>query len=224
MQKYFFILFLSFSVSTIAQDKITVNLDPITELKVFSGLKVNLIHSEEQKLVISGSKAAAVSVKSKKGKLKLSLNISSTFSSKDVTIDFYFNSPIAELDANQGAVISSKNTLEQSQLKLSSQGGSYIKMPVATGLLNVKALTGGHIKLWGKSKTQTVSIMSGASYEALELLTDQATVQVSTGGNAEVIAASNLDAKVKLGGSILYGGSPKSIITEKVLGGSIEKL
>ncbi len=224
MQKYFFILFLSFSVTIIAQEKISVNLDPITELKVFSGLKVNLIQSEDQKLVITGRKAAAVSVKSKKGKLKLSLDISSTFSSKDVTIDLYFNSPIAELDANQGAVISSKNTITQPQLKLSSQGGSYIKLPIATDLLNVKALTGGHIKLWGKSKTQTVSIMSGASYESIEMLSDQATVQVSTGGNAKVTATNNLDAKVKLGGSIVYGGAPKSVITEKVLGGRIEKL
>ncbi|MGB2272839.1 MAG: head GIN domain-containing protein [Flavicella sp.] len=224
MNKYFVILFLSFSLTLTAQEKITVNLDPITELKVFSGLKVNLIQSKSQKLVITGSKAAAVSVKSKKGKLKLSMDLSSTFSSKDVTIDLYFNSPIAELDANQGAVISSKNTIKQPQLKLSSQGGSYIKMPVATDLLNVKALTGAHIKLWGSSKTQTVSIMSGASYESFELSTDQATVHVSTGGNAKVTATSNLDAKVKLGGSIIYGGSPKSVITEKVLGGSIDKL
>lgn len=221
MKTNLFIGLLFISILGFSQEKIDMELKPIDELKVYNGLTVNLIKSTEQRLEITGKNAANVSVKNKKGTLKIAMKIASTFSSKEVQINLYYNSNIGELDANQGAVIKSDAVFEQTQLKLSAQEGSYIKLEVAVDYLFVKALTGGNIQLQGNCKTQNVDIVSGGNYEGFGLKSEQTTAYTSTGGNADISVSEALEAKVKLGGTIRYDGKPKSVSTTKVMGGTI---
>ena len=211
------------ALTSFAQNDVVVQLEKFDELKVYNGLQVNLIKSDEHKVVITGERASEVTVKNKKGILKIALDLASTFNSKKAKIDLYYNSNIAELDANQGAVISSKEVFTQTQLKLSSQDGAYIKLNVAVDYLNVKGITGGNIQLKGNTKSQNVNMVSGANYEAANLISEQATIYVSTGAEVEVQVTEAMDAKVKFGGTILYSGRPKSVTTEKSLGGKITK-
>ncbi|MFC2109648.1 head GIN domain-containing protein [Bacteroidota bacterium] len=208
-----------FSQDTVVIDKVK----NFEELKVFNGLTVNLIKSDQQKIEISGEKATQVVVSNKKGILKFALKIKSIFDSKNVKINLYYNSIIGELDANQGAVITSKNLFKQTQLNLSSQEGAYIKLNLAVDYLKVKAITGGNMQLKGKAKSQIVEITTGSNFEAEELFTKQTDITVTTGGEAKVYVEDILDAKVKLGGVIEYFGRPKSVKTTKIMGGSIFK-
>jgi hypothetical protein len=63
-------------------------------------------------------------------------------------------------------------------------------------LVNIKAVTGGIIVLEGKASNQDVVIMTGGILESKDLVTDQTTISVSAGGNAEIYATV-VDAKVK---------------------------
>ncbi len=221
MKNKIIIAFLLVTTFGFTQEKVNIELKTIDELKVYNGLTVHLIKSTEQRLEITGKNAADVSVKNKKGVLKIAMNIASTFSSKYVHINLYYNSNIGELDVNQGSVIRSDEKFKQTQLKVSSQEGSYIKLEVAVDYLHIKGITGGNIQLKGNCKTQNVAIVSGANYEGFELKSEQATVYASTGGKAEIYVTEALEAKVKLGGTILYDGKPKSVSTTKVMGGNI---
>lgn len=207
-----------------AQNEIVITLENIDELKVYNGLKVNLIKSEEQKVVITGEKAPQVTVKNKKGTLKIALNIASTFTSKIPKIDLYYNSNIAELDANQGAIISSKEVFKQPQLNVSSQEGAYIKLEIEVDYLKAKSITGGNIQLKGIAKSQNINLVSGSKYEAINLKTEQATLYVSTGSKAEVSVTEILDAKAKLGGVINFYDRPKSVTTTESMGGKINNV
>jgi hypothetical protein len=216
-------LFLLVVTFITAQNEVSVKLKKIEELKVYNGLKVNLIKSDEQKLEITGEKAADVTFKNKKGVLKLGLKLGSSFDSKKVKIDLYYNSDIGELDVNQGAVISSQEVFKQQQLAVSSQDGSYIKLTVAVDYIKIKGLTGGNIQLKGIAKSQNVNLVSGARYEGFNLESGQANLYVSTGSKAEVYATEVLDAKSKFGGKVFYKGRPKSVTIEESLGGKVVK-
>lgn len=209
--------------SVIAQNEVSVKLEKIEELKVFNGLKVNLIKSDKQKLEITGEKAGDVTFKNKKGTLKIGLKFSSSFDAKKVQINLYYNSDIDELDVNQGAVISSKEVFKQQQLAVSSQDGSYIKLNIEVDYIKIKGLTGGNIQLKGFAKSQNVNLVSGASYEGFNLESGQANLYVSTGSKAEVNASEVLDAKSKFGGKIFYSGRPKSVTIEESMGGKVIK-
>jgi hypothetical protein len=223
MNKYLSVLFLLVSLSVSSQNEVSVKLEKIEELKVYNGLRVNLIKSDVQKLEITGEKSGDVTFKNKKGVLKIGLKFSSSFNSKKVQIDLYYNSDIPALDVNQGAVISSTEVFKQQQLAVSSQDGSYIKLNIAVDYIKIKGLTGGNIQLKGIAKSQNVNLVSGANYEGFDLQSGQANLYVSTGSKAEVSTSEVLDAKSKLGGKIFYSGRPKLITIVESLGGKVLK-
>jgi len=224
MKKWFIGLFLLVVTMITAQNKVIVKLEKIDELKVYNGLKINLIKSDEQKLVIQGEKAKDVTFNNKKGVLKIKLKLASTFDSKKVTIDLYYNSNIAELDVNQGAIITSKDIFKQMNLTVSVQEASYIKLNVELDYLKVKGITGGNIRLNGITKNQNVRLVSGASYEGFSLTSDQAVVYVSMGSTAEINATEILDATAKIGAVVNYKGKPKSVTSQESLGGKVNKV
>ncbi|WP_208021473.1 head GIN domain-containing protein [Flavicella sediminum] len=223
LQKVCLLAFLFLTNFMFAQDVVINDVKNFDELKVFNGLTVNLIKSEVQKIEISGEKATEVVVSNKKGVLKFTLKVKSLFKSDKVDINLYYNSIIGELDANQGAVITSKEVFKQTQLDVSSQEGAYIKLSLAVDYLKVKAITGGNIQLKGTAKSQSVDITTGSNYNGTELITKQTDISVTTGGEAKIFVEDILDAKVKLGGTIEYFGKTKSVKTTKVMGGSIFK-
>lgn len=224
MKKIIVGLFFLVVASVTAQNEpVVIKLDNIDKLKVYNGLHVNLIKSEEQKVEISGERASEIQVRQKKGTLKISLDLMNTFNHQKVMINLYYNSNIAELDANQGAVIRSKDVFKQTQLSISAQEGAYIKLDLEVDYLKAKGITGGHFQLKGITKSQNVSIVSGSSYEAFYLESDLATMYVSTGSTAKIQVSKALYAKAKLGGTIVFAGRPESVSTAESMGGKITK-
>ena len=158
------------------------------------------------------------------GVLKISLDLLNTFKHQVIKINLYYNSNIGKLSANQGSLISSKEVFKQLQLSVHSQEGSYIKLNLDVDYLKVRGITGGNIQFKGISKTQNVSIVSGSNYEAFDLKSNEATIYASTGSDAKVNVSKALDAKAKLGGTIVFLGRPEAVSTEESLGGKIKKL
>lgn len=217
-------MFFFLVASVVAQkEPVIVKLDKIDKLKVYNGLNVNLIKSEEQKLEIIGERSNEILVKQKKGTVKISLDLMNTFNHQKLVINLYYNSNIAELDAYQAAVIKSIEPFKQTQLSINAQEGGYVKLNLDVDYLKVKGLTGGHFQIKGLTNTQNVSVVSGASYEAVDLESDLATVYVSTGSVAKINVKKALDAKAKLGGKIVFSGRPESVSTAESLGGKISK-
>jgi|SaaInl59LU_5_DNA_1037362.scaffolds.fasta_scaffold04191_2 hypothetical protein len=211
------------SFCSVAQDVIVENLNDFDELKVFNGLEVNLVKSDVQKLEIKGLKATQVSVRNKKSVLKIFMKLKSIFDTKSVKITLFYNGSIAELDANQGAVITSNDVFSQTQLNIDVQDGAHVRMNLDVDYLKINAITGGNVYVSGKAKSQKVEISTGSNYNALDLTTRQTDISATTGAEAQIHVQDILDAKVKLGGMVNYIGNPKSIKTTKFLGGMIRE-
>lgn len=206
------------------QGQSTHHLKPFQRLKVFKGLQVNLIPSQEEKIVIVGEKASEVYLKNKKGTLSITLNLKSVFESKALQIDLFYAGKLLELEAFQGASIRSEHTFSQSQIRLSAQEDASIELPVALDYLKMQALTGSTVRLSGSCNSQNCKITTGANYQALDLQTKTTAITVTSGAEANIDVSVVLDAKVSLGGLINYRGNPQSLLTKKVLGGKIKNI
>lgn len=222
MKKLTLILLLTSSI-VFSQESIVTKLGDFTGLKVFSGLEVELIKSNEAKVVITGSKANQVSVKNKNGTLKFSLKYTDSFKKGDVAIQVYYLNKIDILDSNEGAYIYSEEVLNQQHLELKSQEGARINVAVDVKYLTIKSVTGGFIEVSGTTQNQIIDANTGGIYKSFDLESKQATATASAGGNIDVNVSEILNATVNFGGSIYYKGAPEELKTKKVVGGTIKQ-
>ncbi|QMU63367.1 MAG: DUF2807 domain-containing protein [Flavobacteriaceae bacterium] len=223
MKKTFFLVALFITAASASQTVITKKLGFFTTLKVFNGINVELIKSDEHKLVISGEKSERVKVKNTRDILKISLKFPDISSDNKVDVTLYYHTEIKIIDGNEGATITAKE-VSQPQIEIKAQEGAFINMVLKVKHLRVKCSSGGIIKLTGTSKNQDVELDLYGIYHGYGLkVSDNSTVNVGTGAKAEILAGETLNAKVSFGGSVFYKGNPEVIKDKKVIGGIIKQ-
>ncbi|KAB1160428.1 MULTISPECIES: head GIN domain-containing protein [Tenacibaculum] len=223
MKKLAFLSLFLMTVLASAQTTIDKKLGDFTTVKVYNGIDVKLVKSDESKIVITGEKAEKVKIKTSGNTLKISLRFPETTADGKVKATLYYASTLKTIDANEGAIITS-NGIEQSQVEIKAQEGAFINMVVKVKHLKVKSSSGAVIRLSGTSKNQTVDADLGGMYHGYKLeVTDMTMVRAGSGSKVEVQSGETLDAKVSFGGSIFYKGTPEVFKDKKVIGGVIEQ-
>ena len=227
MKKILLILIISLTHSIHSQTVVKKTLGDYSVLKVYNGIEVLLLQSKEQKIEIKGEKSEKVKIKNVNGVLKLSLPFSlkpeNNYGKGKVFITLYYNSNIDVIDANEGSIITGKE-FHQEKLKVNSQERAFIDLALKVTHLNIRASSGGVIKLTGSSESQTVNIDLYGVYNGFGLnVTGNTNVFSGTGAKAEISAGKTLSAKVNFGGSIFYKGSPEVQKNKKVIGGIIQR-
>lgn len=227
MKKIIFVCFLMISLSLSAQTKVSKNLGDFTTLKVYNGIELELIKSTEQRLEITGNKSEIVKIKNVNNTLKISLPFSlkpaDNAANGEVLVKLYYSKNINIIDANEGATIIGKE-ISQDKLEVNAQERAFINLVVKVKHLEVRASSGGIIKLSGSTKNQNVDVDLYGIYNGFNLKNkSNTTVKAGTGAKAEVFAGETLNAKVSFGGSIFYKGNPEVVKDKKVIGGIIQK-
>ena len=227
MKKKFYIFLIFSSLSIFSQSKITKNLGDFSILKVYNGIELELIKATEQKLEITGKKSELVKIKTVNNTLKISLPFSlkpdNNLASGEVLVKLYYKNNIAVIDANEGATITGKE-VKQGKIEVKAQERAFINLVINAKYLEVKATSGGIVKLSGSTKNQTVDVDLYGIYNGFNVTTkNSAIVKAGTGAKAEIFAGETLDAKVNFGGSIFYKGNPEVLKDKKVVGGIIQK-
>ncbi|WP_439130831.1 head GIN domain-containing protein [Polaribacter sp.] len=227
MKKIIYLFLLFSSLTVMSQSKVTKNLGDFSILKVYNGIELELIKSTEQKLEITGKKSEIVKIKNVDNTLKISLPFSlkpeNNLANGEVLVKLYYKNTIAVIDGNEGATITGKE-IKQDKLEVKSQERAFINMVVNVKHLEVKAISGGIIKLSGNVKNQNVDVDLYGIYNGFDLKAkNNSTVKAGTGAKAEILAGETLNAKVSFGGSIFYKGNPEVLKDKKVVGGIIQK-
>ena len=224
MKRIFTILTILIATVTISQNTdIEKTIGEFTELKVYDLIEVALIKSDENKVLISGINTEDLVVINKNGKLKIRMIFEKSFDGKNTTVTlFYTNLDI--LDANEGAIISSEDTIKQYELDLKSQEGGKISVNLDVKIVNIKAISGGIINTNGTANSQTVTLNTGGVYEGKNLQTENTTVNIKAAGNAEVRASELVDVKIRAGGDVFVYGDPKTIKENRVFGGRVKRM
>ena len=227
MKKIIFICAIMLSSITFSQTVVTKNLGDYSILKVYNGIEVELVKSDEQKLEITGEKSEMVKIKNVNNTLKLSLPFSlkpeNNAADGKVLIKLFYNKNIAIIDGNEGATITGKD-FNQDKLEVNAQERAFINLTTKVKYLVVRTSSGGIVKLTGTTENQEVDVDLYGIYNGFGLqTTGNSTVKAGTGAKAEILAGQTLSAKVNFGGSIFYKGNPEVVKDKKVIGGIIQK-
>lgn len=206
-----------------AQKTIEKSVGEFSELKVYDLIEVELIPSNDNKVIISGENKNDLVVNNKNGKLKIKMSFEEIFDGNKTKVKLYYTS-VDVIDVNEGAEIFSNNKIKQFEIDLKAQEGGSINIPIKVDYLNVKAVTGGIIKVSGEAKKQDVSIMTGGVYKGADLSTENTEVSVNAAGEAHINASKHVDAKIRAGGDIYIHGDPEIVNESTVLGGRIKKV
>ncbi|TDX13484.1 head GIN domain-containing protein [Flavobacterium sp. S87F.05.LMB.W.Kidney.N] len=203
--------------------QVTKELGEFDTVKVYDKLSVKLVQSSENKVVIKGAREAEVEAVNKNGILKLRMPFPKLLSGNDLDITLYYKR-IELIDVNEGAEVTSKETLKATSFKVSAQEGGKINVDLNVDKLKVSSVSGGEITATGKADSLDASLGAGGYFLGSKLATSQTNVSVSAGGKADVNASTLVDAKVSAGGSIYIYGKPKQINQKTVFGGKIEEV
>lgn len=224
MKKYKLVLFILSSHAIISQTTISKKLGDFQKIKVYNGINLNLIKSDEQKLQIEGEKGSKVRVKNANGILKISLKFPEINNKGKVDIKLFYNKNILVIDGNEGARIKGMGII-QKFLEVKAQEGAFIDLDIQTKHLKVKTSSGGIVKLKGASKNQEIDLDLYGVYHGYDLnITDYTSINVGTGAKAEIQAGETLNAKVSFGGTVFYKGEPEILKNKTVAGGIIKQM
>lgn len=225
MKNVFLVVVLLFTTHMKAQEeKVTIDLERFTEVKGFDGLSINLIKSDSNKAVVTGSNTNKVAVVNKNGVLKLRMQIDKIFSGYRTFVDLYYTEKLIIIDVNEDARITAQETIKQDVLELKAQEGGELDIRVEVEQLLVKTVTGGVVKTAGTSELQDVMINTGGVYEGKDLKTKFSTVNVNAGSRAEIYAFDYVKATVKAGGEVLVYGDPAKMDEKTVFGGKVTRM
>jgi hypothetical protein len=220
MKNITFALIMLFAFSVRAQE-IQKDVGDFNELKVFDLIEVKLIQGDEKRVVIRGENSESVKVVNNNGVLKLRMELEERFDGNNTFVEVYYES-LDVIDANEGALITSKETLDQNTIELRAQEGGKIKVNLNTNHTRIRAVTGGIVKASGVSKSQEVTINTGGIFEGRELKTEDTKIGVTAAGEADVYATEKVKVRVTAGGDVNIYGNPHKIDKKTVAGGRIK--
>lgn len=215
---YFIVFFVCTQV--FSQNSVTKTLGEFSELKVYDLINIELIKSDENKLIISGENKNDVSVTQKNNKLKIRMKLDKMFNGKNTNVKLYYTS-IDEIDANEGVNINVKSKLKQYELTLRAQEGAQITASVDTKFLSVKSVTGGVVTTTGQTSKLNLTLRTGGVYEGSKTTAQNSSLFIKAGGEASVHTTNVLNVKIFSGGDVFVYGTPKQLKQNKLFGGRI---
>ena len=221
---FLFVFLTSVYLSEAQEERIVHHVKSFREVKAFDGLSVNLIKSDENKVVISGVNTNKVAIVNNDGVLKIRMEIDKIFSGYRTFIDLYYADRLVVIDVNEDARITSEDTIEQDVLELKAQEGGELVIKAQVEQMLIKTVTGGVVKTTGTSDLQDVAINTGGIYKGKDFKTKFSTVNVNAGSTAEIYATDYVKATVKAGGEVKVYGDPLKMDEKTVFGGKITRM
>lgn len=199
---------------------ITEELADFSELKVFNGVVVEVLPGEENRIEISGHSKDKVKFELVDNRLELRLSLENIWSDDNTKVRVHTRS-LEVIDANEGSIVDVPEALSGTSFTFRAQEGAAVYAKVESPNISVKAITAGLVQLRGSTRDLEVDVNTGGKYFGKQLESENAEVNVGTGGQAEVFASEYAKATAKFGGRILLFGDPGKLDSKTTLGGKI---
>lgn len=125
-----------------------------------------------------------------------------------------------EVSASSGSRVESE-LINSNSLEINMGSGSNGEFIVSTRSLDVGLSSGSQLEVSGETQSQNVDLSSGVTYNAEDLTSMNAELDVSSGAQAKIMVSDSLDVDISSGGSVEYSGSPQ--VTSNISsGGSLK--
>ena len=125
-----------------------------------------------------------------------------------------------ELKASSGSSVKTEE-IKTNSFKINLSSGAFGQFIVQAAEINVNASSGTSILISGKTDKQIISLSSGGSYDAEDLASKSAEVDVSSGSSVKINVSDNLNVNISSGGIVQYKGTPK--VSSNISSGGILK-
>ena len=220
MKKIYTLGLLLLPLVMFSQRIIDTEVGEFNKIKVFDLIEVNLIQSDENKIMIKGWNVDDIKWTNKNGVLKLRMQLDKKFQGEDTMIEVYYAN-LDVIDGNEGAQITCNEMVKKTRIELRAQEGAAIRIGMDVDYADIRAVTGGIVQAAGLAKNQTVVISTGGIFEGRELRTATTDIKISAGGEADVFASELVDVNVKAGGDVYVYGNPQTVHKKTFVGGRV---
>lgn len=220
--KYFLTFCFIWALAPLAMAQRTIDREvgAFHEIKVFDLIEVNLIRSDQNRILIKGENTEDIQFVNRDGVLKLRMELDRKFTGEDTFIEVYYTD-LEVIDANEGARVVCNELLEQDRIELRAQEGARIEIGMQVRHADIRAVTGGMVQASGLATSQVIRINTGGIFEGRELRTDSSDIRVSAGGEAELYASERVDIEIRAGGDVVVYGNPAQVTKDRIFGGRI---
>lgn len=139
-------------------------------------------------------------------------------------IKVYITAPaFHKLDASGASNFRSEGLLTGNDFELDLSGASNAKLYLEVQQLNIDASGASEIMLKGKANDFSVDGSGATRVKAFDFRTENASIELSGAGDAEVYASRSLRVDLSGAGNVVYRGNPPSISKEVSGAGSLNK-
>ncbi|NAY92345.1 DUF2807 domain-containing protein [Muricauda sp. JGD-17] len=220
MKKLYLFCLLWAPFSVFSQRTIDTEVGEFDAIKVFDLIEVNLIQSDENRIMIKGWNVDNIKWTNKGGVLKLRMQFDKKFQGEDTMIEVYYTN-LDVIDGNEGAQITCNELVKKSKIELRAQEGARIHIGMDVDYVDVRAVTGGIVQASGLAKNQTIVLNTGGIFEGRNLKTINTDIKISAGGEADVFASEQVDINVRAGGDVTVYGKPRKVHKKTFVGGRV---
>ena len=182
MKKILFSLLLISSLTFAQTEKKVGDFHKVT---AFDQITVELIASDENKVVLSGINSDEVEVINKNGELKLRMPLTNLLKGNQVKAKVYYTD-LDAVEANEGSQISNESILKSVDFEIIAKEGAKINIELEVEKLTIKITSGAIVNTKGIAKNQDVLVSAGAIYEGKELIPGQTEICSNAGGEVFV--------------------------------------
>lgn len=203
-----------------SQRTIDTEVGEFDTIKVFDLIEVNLIQSDENRIMIKGWNVDDIKWTNKGGVLKLRMQLDKKFQGEQTVIEVYYTH-LDVIDGNEGAQITCNEMVKKSKIELKAQEGARIRIGMDVDYAEIRAVTGGIVEASGLAKSQNIVINTGGIFDGRDLRTSNTEVKISAGGEADVFASEQVDINVRAGGDVTVYGKPPRVNKRTFAGGRV---
>lgn len=221
MKQLIAVVFFLITIEASSQEK-NIRTGEFIGIEISRGLRTNLIHAKENRVVVKGKNRDKVKIEVEEGILKVRAGNSHLLESDDTVVDIYFQYILA-VEARHNSMVYLSKKLRQPLLRFKAREGASIFAELEVENLVANTLTGGSITVTGKAEIQEIDVRSG-SFRGENLEGRNINVVLNGGGNANVNAKKYVNAMALAGSHIYIYGNPEEIHEKTSFGGSIKKI
>jgi hypothetical protein len=173
-------------ISSIAFSQTEKKVGDFTKVSSFDKIDVQLIPSNENKVILQGKDADQVELVNKNGELKIRMPFGKLLKGDDISATVYYKK-LDAVEANEGSRIASKEEIKAINFDIICKEGSEIKLlNLQASRLQVRTSAGSIVTIKGSVKNQDILSNSGGKYDGQDCVTEQTVVTVNAGGIAHV--------------------------------------
>lgn len=220
MKKFFALSLFLISTTIFSQRMIDTEVGDFDKIKVFDLIEVNLIQSDENRIMIKGRNVDDIIWMNKDGMLKLRMQLDKKFLGEYTLIEVYYTD-LDVIDGNEGAKITCNELVKKDKIELRAQEGAKIRIGMDVEYAEIRAVTGGIVQATGLAQNQSIVLNTGGIFDGRDLRTSTTDIRVSAGGEADIFASEEVDINIKAGGDVHVYGRPKKVHKNTFVGGRV---